>query len=123
MGINFATIVYLISSFCLNDPGCFLPSFEESGAAYTIFKDFPSFGTLAFFFLFGIGYLVKSKAFGVVLMVGASIALIGYVFSLPILYYHHEALSTGMAFNTATLFFLMGLWLFDRTQGQLKFKT
>jgi ABC-type nitrate/sulfonate/bicarbonate transport system substrate-binding protein len=95
---------------------------EYFGAIKTTKVGRPSIGTLinfTFIALIGVLTLIQAKnlnkklvIIGLIIIVIASIAVFGYVISIPILYYSLENYSTAMAMHTAILFIIIGLGFF-----------
>lgn len=78
----------------------------------------PSIGTMVNFILIaitGISAITKTEDLklytlisGVIVTVIGTIALVGYLMNLPVLYYYVEGVSSAMAVHTAILFLLIG---------------
>ncbi|MBU1032386.1 MAG: hypothetical protein ABII13_01690 [Patescibacteria group bacterium] len=92
---------------------------EDAGAVYTTVPGRPSIGTMIDFILIallGLTAVFKVKRHrmflrwggGAISVIGV-IAILGYVFNVPELYYTVENVSTAMALHTAILFVLIGL--------------
>ena len=93
---------------------------ESVGAVMTTTPGRPSAGTMVCFVLIGFSGLGSVfrlhtqvpwifKGVGTVITVLACLALLGYAFSWPVLYYSVEGWSTAMAFHTALLFLMLGI--------------
>lgn len=93
---------------------------ELSGAALTSVPGRPSLATVVAFILVAIAGIVISykeqttvlEIIGVILVIISLVAVAGYIFDVPGLYYYVELFSTAMALHTAVLFGLIGLGLF-----------
>ncbi len=92
---------------------------ETTEAVFTLRPGLPSIGTVVNFILIGlVGLFAMSQAntlqnsyyifSGCVVLLVAAIALIGYATSQPVLFYHIENISSGMAIHTAVLFGMLG---------------
>lgn len=94
---------------------------ESAGAVNTTIPGRPSVGTMINFILIalsGIITLYKPQQLklilfiiGWIVVVSGSLALIGYIINVPLLYYRVEAWSSAMAIHTACLFILLGAGL------------
>lgn len=94
---------------------------ESPGAAYTVVPGRPSIPTMLNFMFITIAALLiilkrsyaekHLKMIGGVVGIVGLIALIGYLFSFPLLYYYVSGVNTAMALNTAVLFILSGIGL------------
>lgn len=91
---------------------------EAHDAILTIVPGQPSLGTMGAFILIGLVGLFAAfhairdrmiQVMGVIVALLGVVALIGYVASMPALYYAISGLSTAMAFHTAILFVLLGV--------------
>lgn len=92
---------------------------EAKGAVMSVAPGRPSVGTMIAFLLIitaALGASFKGSSLGkVTCLIGAGlvgiavIAIFGYAFSLPFLYYSIASLSTAMAMHAAILFLLMGI--------------
>lgn len=91
---------------------------EAQQAVLTVTPGRPSMGTVIAFMLIAIcsvlimldrswSLKIISKI-GWMLVVMGSIAVAGYVFNIPVLFFVHESLSFAMAMHTAILFILLG---------------
>ena len=96
----------------------------------TTFPGRPSVGTMLNFILvvflgaFGVYDLIKSRFYiyvvSVLIMSVAMLAILGYIFSVPMLYYYVEGISSAMAVHTAILFFLLGIgfYIIGKSRGK-----
>ena len=94
---------------------------EQAGAVMTTVPGRPSVGTMVNFILMALGGLMAliqpdrdprvHHVLGWIMGAVGAVALAGYVFSLPVLYYTWEGFSTAMAIHTAILFVLLGVGL------------
>lgn len=97
----------------------FIP--EREGAIFTAVPGRPSIGTMVNFLLIGAAGLTSLFMFtqkprvytfiGRTIVVIASIALVGFLLNMPVLYYTIPKISTGMALHTALFFFALGVAL------------
>lgn len=91
---------------------------EVKNAVKTTTLGRPSIGTMINFILVAITGIFtmfdfkklgqKIYIIGLIILIIGSIAVVGYIFSVPILYYTGEGFSTAMALHTAVLFILIG---------------
>lgn len=86
-------------------------------AAFTYSSMTPSWGTTILFTMFCFtqtAYIYNPNRqdifyyCGIASMTTALIALIGYIFNLPYLYWYIDKISTGLAIKTAFMFFVLG---------------
>ena len=94
---------------------------EAEGAVKTTTPGRPSVGTMINFVLMATAGIltildiarlkVKFLAIGRIVAFIGSVAIVGYIFNTPVLYYTVEGFSTAMAFHTAILFVLLGVGL------------
>lgn len=94
---------------------------EAADAVRTTTPGRPSVGTMASFILMATAGILSitnseniqkySKRIGITIGILAIIALIGYMFNVPLLYYTVEGWSTAMAIHTALFFLLLGIGL------------
>ncbi len=94
---------------------------EAEGAVKTTTPGRPSVGTMINFILVATAGIltmlnitrlkVKLLAIGGIVAVIGGVAIIGYIFNVPVFYYTIEGFSTAMAFHTAILFVLLGTGL------------
>lgn len=108
--VIFSTLVAFFFGFATSG---FLPQFESDTAVYTAFPDFPSWPTLACFVMISIFGFISNRwqillAKSVVCL--SSIAILGYLINMQILYYYIPGISTAMAFHTAALMLHMGMF-------------
>lgn len=92
---------------------------EEAEAMMTTTPGQPSMGAMmaflamvmaAFLTMLRLNNLVsKLNIIGGVVMLVGGLAIAGYLFQVPLLFYHWEGVSSAMAFHTAVLFILLGL--------------
>ena len=93
---------------------------EETGAVETVLPGRPSVGTMVAFMLVATaGFLAMVRParlpayllfLDCLILLTGVVALIGYAFDLPALYYYVPGgISTAMAFHTAALFALLGI--------------
>ena len=89
---------------------------EKAGAVNTVIPGRPSIPTMINFIVFALAGIATLSGFkkslarpgSVILLIGG-IAVLGYIFNLPILYYSIAGINTAMALNTAILFILIGI--------------
>lgn len=83
----------------------------------TVVPGRPSIPTMINFILIGAAGLItlltpdrlwRVKSIGFVISVIGAIALVGYLFQAPLLYYYVEGINSAIAFHTAALFVLVG---------------
>ena len=101
---------------------------SDQNSAFTVSSGRPSYGTLIAFMLIGcialfegvtLDKFAKFKTiFSILVLIIAIVALLGYLFNVPVLYYYFESLSTAMAFNTAILFLLLGVGFLEISKRQ-----
>ncbi|MFH1875417.1 MAG: hypothetical protein ABH865_00815 [Candidatus Omnitrophota bacterium] len=94
---------------------------ESNGVVMSVAPGRPSLATMIEFILIAVAGVLtmlnpaKLKAWlvflGWVVMFIGSMAVIGYIFRIPVLYYYIEGVSTAMACHTSILFVLSGLSL------------
>lgn len=94
---------------------------EAANAIKTTTLGRPSVGTMVSFILIAVAGILSLfdydkikkylKIIGIVIGVLASIAILGYILSVPVLYYAVAGWSTAMAFHTALFFLLLGIGL------------
>ena len=89
---------------------------EKAGAVNTVIPGRPSIPTMINFIVIALAGIATLSGFkkslarpgSVILLIGG-IAVLGYIFNLPILYYSIAGINTAMALNTAILFILIGI--------------
>lgn len=91
-----------------------LPLFGTEESVYTVAPGIPSLATIASFVLVNICLLHQfpiwlNERISWLVTVLATVAIIGYVFSIPMLFYYYPGISTGMAIHTAIGFILCSL--------------
>jgi hypothetical protein len=99
---------------------------EEAGAVMTTTPGRPSVGTMIDFILIAVAgmltmihpdrYTRVLQMFGWIVATMGGLALVGYIFNVPALYYTWKGLSTAMAIHTAILFVCLGVGLILLTQ-------
>lgn len=92
---------------------------EKINAIKTTTPGRPSVGTMLSFILIVIAAIysiISTKnlslilnIIGIIVSIIGSIAIIGYIINMPILYYTVKNISTAMSFHTAALFIIIGL--------------
>lgn len=95
---------------------------SQDTTIYSIGNNIPSIGTLAAFVFAAFSALaygvfrsaLTAKMLGIVVIIISSIAILGYVYKDPSLYYYSEGVSTAMALHTAILFLIAGIFLSSR---------
>ncbi len=102
---------------------------ESEGAVRTTIPGRPSVGTMVNFILIGMAGVITLfkiqnlnlvfSIFGWFVISTGCVALLGYTFNVPILYYNVDNWSTAMAVHTAILFVISGIGLvsFSRADG------
>lgn len=95
---------------------------ETENTIQTIISGRPSIGTMINFILVSAIGLFKMNDFkkiyektvviGILITIIGSIAILGYVFSIPSMYCVIEGVSSGMAVHTAILFIIIGICFF-----------
>lgn len=96
---------------------------EEIGAKFTVAPGRPAIVTLINFVAIAMGGLINllkkdyclrvSHYGGMALMIIDSVAILGYIINVPLLYYYVVNFNTAMAFNTAVLFTVLGFGFFS----------
>lgn len=86
----------------------------EPVSNYTVSYGLPSLGTLALFVVVIAGLNKGSRLAGKVVIGFSILAFIGYLFSVPALYFYFDGISTGMAVHTAILFIHLGFHLYNK---------
>jgi hypothetical protein len=109
-GFLFASIVWLLVSWAVGNPACFLPNFEAQGALYSPINDYPSLATIMLFCASAIDIVRPNRHLSYAIVALSSSALIGYLLNIEYLYYYFEGYSTAVAFHTAVPFLHVGLW-------------
>lgn len=109
-GMLLASVIYIVSSWTLGKPACFLPAFEES-ALLSLRNDFPSLITIFCFFIFSLP--IFRRIIGAILIVISITAILGYALNIKMMYFYVENVSTAMALHTAILFLHCGVWLYN----------
>lgn len=112
-----AQLLSLLTGFSSGIEGIVV--YEEELVFNEIVAGRPSAGSLLGFFLLGLSgltsltYPYRSLRFlfqaGVILVVISSVALIGYIFDLPLLYYSTNGVSNPMSFHLAFLLLMSGI--------------
>lgn len=92
---------------------------EAKDAVQTSTHGRPSIGTMVNFILVALTGIItmyelknldrKLFIFGLIITIIGIIAIVGYVFSIPLLYFSFEDYSTAMAIHTAILFIILGI--------------
>ena len=100
---------------------------ERSGAVLSVLPGRPSLMSIVCFTLVAAVGVVAMFApnakprlwrmMGALLVMVGMVALFGYAFDTPLLYYYQENLSTAMAVHTAALFVLLGIALWLNAKG------
>lgn len=122
--ISLFLLLSLLISIFLNTPTGFESLFvrEFKDAIKTTAPGRPSIGTLINFILVTlVGLLTlfnikklnqKIHIIGLIIIIIGSIAIVGYIFSISLLYYTIEGYSSAMALHTAILFIITGTGFF-----------
>jgi len=94
---------------------------EKSGAMKTLVPGRPALLTMLNFMLVAVAGIftitnlpklqMKLKIIGAFVGATGALAVIGYLFNVPLLYYFIDGVSSAMACNTAVLFVLLGIGL------------
>jgi hypothetical protein len=91
---------------------------EQAGAVKTVVPGQPSVPTmLNFLFIAAAGVLTmlnpkelrsKLRIIGLIVGIIGTVPVVGYIISVPLLYYFIDGINSAIAFNTAVLFVLLG---------------
>jgi hypothetical protein len=91
---------------------------KDPGSAHTVVPGMPSMLTMVDFLLIALAAILtivnpaglrqKLKAIGIIIGAIGALAIIGYIFKAPILYYYAAGVNSAMAISTALLFILAG---------------
>ncbi len=94
---------------------------EPSGAPKTVSPGRPSVPTMLNFILIALAGILtmfntnrlqsELKIIGLIFGTIGALAVVGYIFNAPLLYYFVEGVNSAMAFHTALLFVLLGMGL------------
>ena len=95
---------------------------KDLGNSQTVIPGAPAVPTMICFILFGAASMVSLfshrnlnkliRGFGISILLIGLVAVLGYLFNLPFLFYKFTQTTTAMALNTGVLFLLIGLTLF-----------